>query len=445
MAGNFEQEDLPVLIIGAGTCGLAIAHGLHINNIPYKLFEKDSALGTRNNRDWAFGCHWSRPILASLLGPAGWARVERAALVDPGLPRVETDVINVFNGATGERAGAVPTPGVSRFLRSRLRGLIAEGIGGSEGVAEFGKTVVGVSYEYGDGSKTRKSVTAHFGDGTSARGRLLIGADGSQSALRSILLGAPAASLKRLSLVSTFINATYPHELALYLRSFHPIFNLILHPENMVGFLGTLDAADPDKPETWRFTFYISWPSDLEEQAANKEKERGWGVKERLRQIRERARGWGEPLRSAFEGLEEDHAEVYYGALADWDPSLEGHAWDNRGGLVTLVGDAAHPMTYHRGQGLNHALADAGKLVELLSHANNTTNTTNPHKSQADLITAYETEMRARAGAEVRLSEMNSIMLHDYARVSESPLMKQGMSIGTGHGGEGGEGKTAAE
>ncbi|KAL6236471.1 hypothetical protein BDW75DRAFT_250120 [Aspergillus navahoensis] len=43
----------------------------------------------------------------------------------------------------------------------------------------------------------------------------------------------------------------------------------------------------------------------------------------------------------------------------NWDPSLRHHRRDNQGERVTLAGDASDPMTFQRGQGLNHAIMDA--------------------------------------------------------------------------------------
>ena len=75
-------------------------------------------------------------------------------------------------------------------------------------------------------------------------------------------------------------------------------------------------------------------------------------------------------------------------------------------------------MFAERGQGLNHSIADAGKLVELLQTTD----------SQVSAINQYEEEMKARAGEEVHLSVVNTAMLHDWDKVSQSPVMRVGIA-----------------
>ncbi|KAI1080638.1 hypothetical protein F5B20DRAFT_538415 [Whalleya microplaca] len=395
------------------------------------------------------------------MGPDKWSRM-RAALVDPSVPPQAVAAVKVLNGRTGAVENALPFANFHRFLRSRLRGLLAEGL--SPGALCFGRRLVGVEYEADGGSGGGGgSVVARFADGTSERGRLLVGADGSQSAVRTVLLGERAA-LKRLPFAATFISASFEAPQARFLRAYHPILNVIIHPDDMVGMLALLDAAPVSsssssssgsgsgevegggegaedgehdtKPaeESWRFTFYISWRSPVSEQAA--EAAAGMGPRERLAQAKRRAAQFADPLRSCHDWVPDDLAEVYWGGVANWDPSLPDHEWDNHGGLVTLMGDAAHPMTYHRGQGLNHAIADAAKLVELLSATDK--------RPQRERVDAYEAEMRPRGGEEVRLSEMNSYMLHDWPQVAQSPLMKRQLSFGSGGGGGGGGQDTEA-
>lgn len=70
--------------------------------------------------------------------------------------------------------------------------------------------------------------------------------------------------------------------------------------------------------------------------------------------------------------------------------------------------------------GLNHAIDDAGRLVEALTKAGGGT--------QAERVAAYEAEMRPRAGQEVDLSRLNTEMLHDWSRFTQSPLLSKGLA-----------------
>lgn len=129
--------------------------------------------------------------------------------------------------------------------------------------------------------------------------------------------------------------------------------------------------------------------------------------------------------------MPDDNENVWYGKLNHWDPGEKGHRWDGREGRVTLAGDAAHPMTFQRGQGLNHALTDSLKLCEAITKAwrgevggkGGFVGT----EERAAAIDAYETEMIARAGEEVRLSAKNTAMLHDWEQVLQSPVFQKGV------------------
>ncbi|KAI1138730.1 FAD/NAD(P)-binding domain-containing protein [Hypoxylon sp. FL0543] len=409
MAEDSKPAELPVLIIGAGCSGLALANGLQLKGTPYKLFERDASLSPRNGRDWGIACHWSVPLLASLMGEAKWSRISEA-LVDPSIPVKELHQFPLYNGKTGEIIVESPIPNLHRLLRSRLRSLMAEGLTD----VHFGKKLERIEY-----AEDGKSVTAHFADGSAETGRLIVGADGSQSRVRTLLVGPEKAKLKRLPLAATFVTASFPRDVALRLRGkVHPIINGFIHPDDMMGMFSVLDAADKDHPENWDFAFYVSWPCSVEEQVA--EAAAGMGIKERLRQAKEKGKKFAEPLSTAFERIPDDLDRVYYVANGNWDPSLPEHEWDNRNGRVTLVGDAAHAMTYHRGQGLNHSIDDVFKLFELLKDPGD--------RPQAEVIKAYESEMRPRSGEEVRLSEMNSLMLHNWEQVQKSPLMNGGVA-----------------
>lgn len=74
-----------------------------------------------------------------------------------------------------------------------------------------------------------------------------------------------------------------------------------------------------------------------------------------------------------------------------------------------------------RGQGLNHAVCDAGNLLEAI------TSIAKGQQNREEAITAYDEEMVKRGAAEVNLSVKNALMVHDWKKVMESPAMKVGI------------------
>lgn len=86
----------------------------------------------------------------------------------------------------------------------------------------------------------------------------------------------------------------------------------------------------PEHPETWVFHLAMAWLGDPDHSLS---------YQERLAIIKERAQDMGEPARSAFTWIPEDTL-VHKADISYWITQ----PWDNRGGRITLVGDAAHPM-----------------------------------------------------------------------------------------------------
>lgn len=86
----------------------------------------------------------------------------------------------------------------------------------------------------------------------------------------------------------------------------------------------------PDHPETWIFHLAMAWFADYDNSLS---------YSERLKLIKEKAQTLGEPARSAFTWIPDD-TQVHKADISYWIPKK----WNNRGGRMTLVGDAAHPM-----------------------------------------------------------------------------------------------------
>ena len=88
-------------------------------------------------------------------------------------------------------------------------------------------------------------------------------------------------------------------------------------------------------------------------------------------------------------------------------------------GPVTLIGDAAHPMSPFKGQGANQALLDAVALARAITHGCQTNRKWRESGIRESILKPFEKEMIARTAVKVRDSADAAQILH-----SENVLQK---------------------
>jgi 2-polyprenyl-6-methoxyphenol hydroxylase-like FAD-dependent oxidoreductase len=154
---------------------------------------------------------------------------------------------------------------------------------------------------------------------------------------------------------------------------------------------------------------------------------------------------FGPPFKEIFETIEPS-SPIWHNRLGYWPTK----PWDSKG-LVTLVGDAAHPMTFRkrpyplsisltfpyltitpynamidqdsdRGQGLNYAITDAAELLQQLRSMTERTGT-----ELAAAVKRYEAELFPRGKEGVLASIENTNAVHDWVTMMESSLFKEGL------------------
>ncbi|KAL8690392.1 MAG: hypothetical protein Q9218_004154 [Villophora microphyllina] len=363
------KSKLPDMQVSIGSSGSATIPGERFRGRelgPATVFEREGYLNERP-RDWNFGIYHAQAPLAGCL-PKHLSDKLQTAMVNPHRGPSEQDKFRMFNAQTAELMMDVPTPNVMRFART------------------------------------------HFEDGTFATGNLLIGAEGSRSKVREYLLGPDKAALQELPLLVAATLETLPAELSLKIKDLHDLYCVAYHPDALVAFMALHEVPDPEKPESWRWTFYQTW----NDRTAKRGMPRG------AEAIREEWVYWAEklaePFRSAYLAVG-GKGGMYCDRLSEWRTI----AWDNHDGRVTLAGDAAHPMTFHRGQGLNNAINDAANLCKELDGY------VEGEKGLTEAVRAYEEEMQERGYAAVVSSGENSLMVHDWERLAQSPVFKMGM------------------
>lgn len=189
-------------------------------------------------------------------------------------------------------------------------------------------------------------VVAKFEDGTAAEGSILIGADGINSRTREILFPeGPRPVYTGIFTVGGFASHS---SLAPVDETAMERLHMIFGREGFFGY-GHFDRQNPGR---------VMWWSHLErERLPSQQEYADWPIDELRKELLERHRGWHQPVQAILCSA----TELMRGPVFDM-PSLPAW-WRDR---ALLIGDAAHAISPHAGQGASLALEDAMLLAKLL-------------------------------------------------------------------------------
>ncbi|MFC5747594.1 FAD-dependent monooxygenase [Actinomadura rugatobispora] len=314
------SDRLRVAIVGGGIGGLAAANALVRRGIEVTVFEQAPALG-----EVGAGVLITPNSVRQLARMGlGEAVAELGGRVGAGSRYCRTDGSTVGPIRTADSEGA---HGVYGMHRADLLGALAGAL--PAGVVRTGHRCVGFEQDAG-------SARLAFADGARAEADVVVAADGIHSALQRYVAepAEPVYSghVAYRGLIASDALPSWPRDAHLVWMGEGKHF--MVYPVrgggllNYVGFLPSADAAE----ETWS--------------------------------------GVGDPdaLRAAFTGWDPLVGELlsrvettYWWGLYDREPLPK---WTN--GRLTLLGDAAHPMLPHLGQGANQSIEDGVALAVML-------------------------------------------------------------------------------
>jgi hypothetical protein len=132
------------------------------------------------------------------------------------------------------------------------------------------------------------------------------------------------------------------------------------------------DGYGDSKPGDWTFMILMSWiPSDPNYDTASLQGDKI------LADMKARTQIFSEKFRELWEAIPED-TRCWHNRLSYWLPPAEG--WDSKNGTITLVGDAAHPMTYRKSIPISETCLKIlnCSLVKTAAKASTTQSTTSP-------------------------------------------------------------------
>jgi 2-polyprenyl-6-methoxyphenol hydroxylase-like FAD-dependent oxidoreductase len=370
---------MKVLIIGAGTGGLALAHALNQAGSDVSNHERDLAPNA-DTGGYRVGISpaGSRALKASVPN-ANYELLVATCARAPRFFNMLTEQLSELLCFELEGAAADALDGEKNVVRRTLRRVLLTGL---EHKVSFGKHLLRYAH-YPDGT-----VTAHFEDGSMARGDILVGADGTGSAVRKQRL--PEARLQETGIVSFGgkLPMTAANRALLSDKIFYGM-SMIMAPKGLGAIIHSLEFTqhriDAD--------FAARWPGFLD---ALDDDSIGWGIwgarqnfpadpsamsgEEMQRLGLELTRHW-HPLFGELIRRTQPAAISSVGVRTSVTPP----PWESSN--VTLLGDAIHTMTPGRGAGVNTALRDAALLGKLLIAANE------GRKPAVQAIHEYETEM----------------------------------------------------
>jgi 2-polyprenyl-6-methoxyphenol hydroxylase-like FAD-dependent oxidoreductase len=377
-----------VLVIGAGTGGLALAHGLVRAGIDVQVFERDT-LRTEGLHGYRVGIDpdGSRALHALLPADlydtfvATCARAPRwFNMITEQLKEVVALEIPVQDD---------PIESEKSVSRMTLRQVLMTGL---EHVITFGKEFTHFE-QHPDGT-----VTAHFADGSSATGDLLVGADGAGSRVRKQYL--PQARQEDTGIIAIAGKLPITAESAPLLppRVFQGI-SMVQGPKGYFCILHVMEfkwdpsgkikngigETDAELIKTWpglqfdNTRDYINWgfSASAEKFPADVMERRGDDL---ARLVAEMTPKWHLNLRRLFELTDPSTCfPINIKTSVPLDP------WP--GSNVTLIGDAIHTMTPGRGVGANTALRDAVLLCARILDA------AEGRLELVEAVSAYEAKM----------------------------------------------------
>lgn len=378
-----------VLIVGAGTGGLALAHSLRQSGIRVSVWERDP-VPNADTGGYRVGISpgGSRALRACLPGEL-YELFAATCARPPARINMLTEQLRELLSFDIEGMGANGLDGEKSVIRKTLRRVLLSGL---EDQVFFGKALSHYTHN------ADATVTAHFEDGSVATADVLVGADGTNSAVRRQRL--PEARLENTGIVSFGGKLPMtPENEALLSRRMREGMSLVMAPR---GFGGIVHSLRFDRDDA---KFAARWPHFVNALDEDSIGWALWGARQNFPRdpagldgpaLQEMGlaltRHWHPHLRELIRRSEPStllHVNVRTsGTLLPW-----------RSSNVTLIGDAVHTMTPGRGAGANIALRDAALLGRLLAE------THQGRRPLLDAIRAYEAEMLRYSSEAVQASK----------------------------------------
>ena len=383
-----DNENYPnVAIIGGGIGGIALAVACLHRGIPFTIYERDTNFDARSQ------------------GYGLTLQQASKAIEGFGIVSLDEGVVSTRHLVHTTDGKVIGEWGVRKWIQSdvktsskrsnihiarqSLRLALLEQLGGKDTV-QWGHQLIDI--------KNNKGVELHFqvdGKIKSAKADLVVGADGIRSSVRKLLIGEDSTPLRYLGCIVILgicpLSAIEDRDNSLLDSA--TVFQTANGNERIYIMPYTSDSV------MWQLSFPM-----LEEEAKTLSSKGPQALKEEAC----RRTQWHDPIPQIVSATLEAQVSGY----PVYDRELLKPEMLEKSEKVTLIGDAAHPMSPFKGQGANQALLDALALARGITKGCRPLSQWRKVGIRKSVLSEFESEMLARSAIKVKDSAAAADFLH---------------------------------
>jgi len=393
-----DTKNFPhIAIIGCGIGGVALAVACLHRQIPFTLYERDINFEIRSQ---GYGL--------TLQQASKYIEAFGISSLAEGVISTRHIVHNTEGKVLGEWGMRKWMQSDSRkplrrtnihIARQSLRLSLLQQLGGHDQV-HWGHSLTGLNEIKGQGVDLTFRVNGGI---KKVKAELVIGADGIRSFVRKRLIGEQLSPLRYLDCI--------------VILGICPLDKLKNLDQSLLDSATVFQTANgneriymmPFSSEAvmWQFSF------PMKEKEAKRLSAQG--AFELKKEACRRAQ-WHEPIPQILEATDETQVSGY----PVYDRKILHPELLGKGKQITLIGDAAHPMSPFKGQGANQALLDALELARAISKGCRPGSQRRSTGIRASVLNAFESEMLERTASKVNDSAAAAQFLHSEIVLQEN-------------------------